>query len=121
MASRIWPSVSSTWRRQSRLQVASAHDGRFLLEPGRRRPNGDFAGLGRALADQQIVRTSAVIDDLLVDFVAGNANAVAYHHAAQGDDRDFGGPPPMSTIMLPLASWIGCPAPMAAAIGSSIK
>jgi hypothetical protein len=30
-------------------------------------------------------------------------------------------PPPMSTIMLPLASVIGSPAPIAAAIGSSIR
>ena len=30
-------------------------------------------------------------------------------------------PPPMSTIMLPPGSWIGRPAPMAAAIGSSIR
>ena len=30
-------------------------------------------------------------------------------------------PPPMSTIMLPLGSVIGRPAPIAAAIGSSIK
>ena len=29
-------------------------------------------------------------------------------------------PPPMSTIMLPMASVVGRPAPMAAAIGSSI-
>ena len=30
-------------------------------------------------------------------------------------------PPPMSTIMLPLGSVMGSPAPMAAAIGSSIR
>ena len=30
-------------------------------------------------------------------------------------------PPPMSTIMLPLGSVIGRPAPIAAAIGSSIR
>ena len=30
-------------------------------------------------------------------------------------------PPPMSTIMLPPGSWMGSPAPMAAAIGSSIR
>ena len=29
-------------------------------------------------------------------------------------------PPPMSTIMLPLGSWLGSPAPMAAAMGSSM-
>ena len=29
-------------------------------------------------------------------------------------------PPPMSTIMLPVGSWIGRPAPIAAAIGSSM-
>jgi hypothetical protein len=29
-------------------------------------------------------------------------------------------PPPMSTIMLPVGSWIGMPAPIAAAIGSSM-
>ena len=29
-------------------------------------------------------------------------------------------PPPMSTIMLPVGSWTGSPAPMAAAIGSSM-
>ena len=29
-------------------------------------------------------------------------------------------PPPMSTIMLPVASWTGSPAPIAAAIGSSM-
>ena len=29
-------------------------------------------------------------------------------------------PPPMSTTMLPLGSWMGRPAPMAAAIGSSM-
>ncbi len=29
-------------------------------------------------------------------------------------------PPPMSTIMLPVGSWIGSPAPMAAAMGSSM-
>ncbi len=28
-------------------------------------------------------------------------------------------PPPMSTTMFPVASWIGSPAPIAAAIGSS--
>src|SRR5205823_2561056 len=30
-------------------------------------------------------------------------------------------PPPTSTIMLPPGSWIGSPAPIAAAIGSSIR
>ena len=30
-------------------------------------------------------------------------------------------PPPMSTMMLPTASWIGMLAPMAAAIGSSTR
>jgi hypothetical protein len=30
-------------------------------------------------------------------------------------------PPPMSTIMLPVGSATGSPAPMAAAIGSSIR
>ena len=30
-------------------------------------------------------------------------------------------PPPMSTTMLPVASVIGSPAPMAAAIGSSTR
>src|SRR5438552_2881139 len=30
-------------------------------------------------------------------------------------------PPPMSTIMLPLGSWIGSPAPMAAAMGCSMS
>src|SRR2546425_2917023 len=30
-------------------------------------------------------------------------------------------PPPMSTIMFPPGSWIGKPAPIAAAIGSSIR
>ena len=29
-------------------------------------------------------------------------------------------PPPMSTTMLPVASWTGSPAPIAAAIGSSM-
>ena len=29
-------------------------------------------------------------------------------------------PPPMSTIMLPVGSWTGSPAPMAAAMGSSM-
>ena len=29
-------------------------------------------------------------------------------------------PPPMSTIMFPVGSWIGSPAPIAAAIGSSM-
>ena len=29
-------------------------------------------------------------------------------------------PPPMSTTMLPVGSWIGSPAPIAAAIGSSM-
>ena len=29
-------------------------------------------------------------------------------------------PPPMSTIMLPVGSWTGRPAPMAAAMGSSM-
>ena len=30
-------------------------------------------------------------------------------------------PPPMSTIIEPVASWIGIPAPIAAAIGSSTR
>ena len=30
-------------------------------------------------------------------------------------------PPPMSTIMLPPGSWMGSPAPIAAAMGSSIR
>ena len=30
-------------------------------------------------------------------------------------------PPPMSTTMLPTGSWIGSPAPMAAAMGCSIR
>ena len=30
-------------------------------------------------------------------------------------------PPPMSTTMLPVASWTGRPAPIAAAIGSSMR
>ena len=29
-------------------------------------------------------------------------------------------PPPMSTTMLPVGSWTGSPAPIAAAIGSSM-
>ena len=59
-------------------------------------------------------------DDRLVHFVAADLDGPGGHDAAERDHRDLGGPPPTSTTMFPVGSSTGSPAPIAAAIGSSM-
>ncbi len=51
----------------------------------------DLDVLGGAFADHEIVGAAHVIDDALVEFIAGDADAAAKNDAAERDDGDLGG------------------------------
>ena len=87
-------------------------------EPGREPISSDH--LGRRLADQHAVVAPDVVDDRFVELVAADAHELV-DHAAERDPPTSVVPPPMSTTIEPLASETGSPAPIAAAIGSSIR
>ena len=82
---------------------------------------GDLDLLRHALADQQVVALPDVVDDVLVHLVAGDADGADGTMPPREMTATSVVPPPMSTIMLPEGSVMGSPAPMAAAIGSSIR
>ena len=50
----------------------------------------DLDLLGGPLADEQVVRLARVLDDRLVELVAGDAHRLAVDDARQRDDRDVG-------------------------------
>jgi len=62
-----------------------------------------------------------VADDRFVHLVAADADRAGIDDAAEGQHADLVVPPPMSTTMEPVGSVTGRPAPIAAAIGSSIS
>jgi len=73
------------------------------------------------VADQELELALEVVDDGIVHLVAAQAQALRDDDPTQRDDRHLAGAAPISTIMFPAGSATGSPAPIAAAIGSSIK
>ena len=69
-------------------QVAPADLGAGLVGVGPRRAHGHLQLLGGAIAQEQVVLLLDVVDDRLVDLVAGHPDAAGHHDAAQGDDRE---------------------------------
>jgi hypothetical protein len=64
----------------------------------------DLDILGRALTDHQIVSPLHVLDDRLIQFIAGNSDASAENDARREIRATSVVPPPISIIMLPAAS-----------------
>ena len=58
---------------------------------GNTQPISIFSQLGGALAHQHVVLAAHILDDGLVELVAGHLNGGGLHHAAQGDDGDVAG------------------------------
>ncbi len=71
--------------------VTTAHFHGHLLVERRRRPDLDLDLLGGAVADEQAVHLAHVVDDRLVQLVAGDAHRLAVDDAGHRDDRDVGG------------------------------
>ena len=71
--------------------VTTAHFHGHLLVERRRRPDLDLDLLGGAVADEQAVHLAHVVDDRLVQLVAGDADRLAVDDAGHRDDGDVGG------------------------------
>ncbi len=76
--------------RQAGEQVATANLDVDLLEQRPRAADLELDLLGGALADQHVVDALHVADDRLVELVAGDADRLGAHDAAERDDRDLG-------------------------------
>ena len=108
--------------REAGEHVAPAHLGLSLLHERMRGADLELDLLGRLLPDHQLVLALDVVDDRLVHLVAADSQRLGDDDSAERDDGDLAVvPPPMSTIMFPVGSATGSPAPIAAAIGSSIR
>ena len=77
--------------------------------------------LGAALADQKVVVAPDIGDHRLVHLVAADPHRARIDDAAQRETATSVVPPPISTTIEPVGSVTGSPAPIAAAIGSSIR
>ena len=76
---------------QTRHQAAALDlDGRLLLL-GEDAADLHFHQLGGALAHQHVVLAAHILDDGLVELVAGHLDGGALHHAGEGDDGDVAG------------------------------
>ncbi len=123
-ASATWRSVIDQFLRHAVHQVAALdlHDAAFAVF--RRAGGADFLldALGRAFADQQVMVAADIGDDGLVHLVAADAHRARIDDAAEAEARPLRVvPPPISTTIEPVGSVTGRPAPIAAAIGSSIR
>jgi hypothetical protein len=81
----------------------------------------DLDALGGLLADQQVVLALHVLDDRLVHLVAADADDLRVDDAGEGDHGDLGGAAADVDDHVAPGSVIGRPAPIAAAMGSSIR
>jgi hypothetical protein len=81
----------------------------------------DLDAFGHPLADRQIELLPGVLHDVFVQLVPGDAQAFADDDAGERKNGDLGSAAANVHDMLPCASVTGNPAPMAAAIGSSIR
>ena len=75
MASRSSTELTSTDLRQAGQEVAAAQGDAQLLFQRVGGAGGDLGVLGGALADDQVVVAAGVLDDGVVDLVAGDADA----------------------------------------------
>ena len=90
--------------------------------PGIGRADGDLDVLRRPLAEEQVVLAPGEGDDVLVHLVAADADAAAdTTMPPRLMTATSVVPPPMSTMSEPDGSPTGRPAPIAAAIGSSMS
>ena len=87
---------------------------------GPRRPERHLDLFRGALAQGQAVLLLDELDDGVVRLVAADPDGLAGDHAPSEMTATSVVPPPMSTIMLPVGSCTGRPAPMAAAMGSEM-
>ena len=88
--------------------------------PGERRAEGHLDLLGRRLAEQERVLLLHPVRDGPVQLVAGGPDAQEVTMPPRQITATSVVPPPTSTTMLPVALCTGSPAPIAAAIGSSM-
>jgi hypothetical protein len=107
--------------RHSGDQVSSLDLHGLDFVAGVRRSDRDLDQFSGALADQQAVLALDVMDDRLIHFVAPERTERVKTTPASESTAPSVVPPPISTIMLPVGSVTGRLAPIAAAIGSSIK
>ena len=107
--------------RQAGQQVAAAEGHRPLLRSRVGRSDRDLDLLGGPLAHQQVVLAPREADDVGVHLVAADADAAATTIPPRLMTATSVVPPPMSTMSEPDGSLTGRPAPMAAAIGSSMS
>ena len=107
--------------RQAAHEVPAAYL-RVRLILGRvRGPQGHLDFLGGAIAQHERVLLLDEGDDRLVELVSSNADRLEKVTMPPSEITATSVvPPPMSTTMFPVGSLIGSPAPMAAAIGSSM-
>jgi hypothetical protein len=89
--------------------------------PGKRGADLLLDAFRSHLADEHPVIAPDVVDDRFVELVAADAHRPRVHHAASEITPTSVVPPPMSTTIEPVASATGMSAPIAAAIGSSIR
>lgn len=80
----------------------------------------DLDLLSRPLTQKERVLLLDVLDDRVVQLVTRDPDGLGGDDAAEEMTATSVVPPPMSTTMLPVASWTGRPEPMAAAMGSSM-
>ena len=103
------------------IRSRSSNLGFGVVVERRRGPDGQLDLLGGALADGDPVLTTHVGLDRSVDVERPDAQRFERDDAAEGATATSVVPPPMSITMLPMGSWIGSPAPIAAAIGCSSR
>ena len=128
----IWVTGSSSARRtssrgeddglrQAGEHVAAAHLRLHLLAHPVGGADLELDLLGGLLADQELVLLLDVVDDRLVHLVAADAEALRDDDAAERDHRDLGRAAADVDDHVPGRLGDGSPAPIAAAIGSSIR
>src|SRR5581483_498081 len=76
--------------REAADQVATAHVGAVLALAGEGRPEADLHLFRGPVAEQERVLLLEVLDDRVVQRVAGGPDAQAGDDAAERDDRDLG-------------------------------
>ena len=108
--------------RQAGHEVAAAHLGLALVVDRIRRADRELDLLRRALADRDAVLAAHVAPGSRRRCrTTRRAPPRARRRRRARSPRPRVVPPPMSTTMLPSGSWIGSDAPIAAAIGCSMR
>src|SRR5262249_11972107 len=85
------------------------------------RTDSNFDQLRRSLTHEQIVFSFYELGDGLIHLVTTHSDGAGKTIPDSEITATSVVPPPISTIILPVGSVIGNPAPMAAAIGSSMR